>query len=272
VLVADVTSATQPAVRIDDRTAHSIPQTVHLKVIERFKGVAEDQDEIEASLAIRSAETVFLAKGQRYLIYARMREDGTWDTTCSGTKPYEAAATDLEQLRQCRLPAREMRAAPQPVLSGADSYAVYSAVIEQATWRSGNLILVADETRAYGATCVPTVEPTLSTWKEAAADYLQRSGSRLKLLPELKPASKRYRIVSPLDLRTLVRRKSGIVGYVQFSAVGFDDARTHAMVQRNHLCAGGVDCADGETLLLEKQAEGWRVVHPQGVGVCGWIS
>ena len=274
VIVADVTSAGQPAVRIDDRTAHSIPQRVQLKVIERFKGVSSDQDELEASIAIRGAETVFLAPGRRYLIYARMREDGTWDTACSGTRPIEEAAADLEHLRRCRLPAREMRAAAQPELTDTDTYAVYSAVIEQSTRHRQNPVLISDVTQSGAGFCVPTVEPALSTWKEAAADFLQRSGSRLKLLPRLQIHSTSYRIVSPADLRTLVGERTGteIVRYLRFSAVGFDATRTRAMVQRDHACANAVDCADGQTLLLEKQAGEWRVVYPKGVKVCGWIS
>ena len=273
VLVADVTSAGQPAVRVDEREAYMIPQRVQLKVVERFKGVSADQRELDANIAIRGMESVFLAQGQRYLVFAVMREDGTLETACSGTKPIEAAAEDLKQLRQCRLPARAIRAVPQPELADQESYAVYAAVVQQATRHKEDPVLINDITSAYSSHCVPRIDPGLTAWKEAADDFLRRRGSRLQLVSKL-PLANRYRLLSADDLRNVIRARkpTEIVRHMQFSAVGFDSSRTRAMVQRDHLCGNYVDCADGETVLLEKQTDGWRIVSPKGVGGCYWIS
>ena len=274
VLIADVLTADQPAVRIDESHAHMIPQRVRLRVVERFKGVSADQRELDANIAVRSAEAVFLAPGQRYLIYARMREDGTWDTACSGTKPMGAALEDLQQLRQCRLPSREIRAVEQPEVADQESYAVYAAVVDQATDYKADPILIGDLTLANPGRCVPRVSSDLPAWREAAQDFVRRSGSRLRLARRL-PLPARYRLVSSSDLGVgdVTRQwKGGIVRYVEFSAVGFDTHRTRAMVQRVHMCANAVDCADGATIFLQKESGTWRIVSPTGVQGCVWIS
>jgi hypothetical protein len=270
VLVADVVAADQPAVRIDESHAHMIPQRVRLRVVERFKGVSAERRELQANIAIRSAEAVFLANGQRYLIYARMREDGTWDTACSGTKPIEAAGEDLKQLRQCRLRSREIREVDQPELADQESYAVYATVVERAINYKSDPILIGDLTLAHPRRCVPRVSPDLPAWREAAEDFVRRSGSRLRLARHL-PLTTRYRLVSSTDLGHVTRiRKGGIVRYVEFSAVGFDVQRTRAMVQRDHKCANAFECADGATIFLQKESGAWRVVSPEGVSSCVW--
>lgn len=273
VFVADVTWAGIPAERIDKRSSRAVPQRVQLKVVERFKGVSNEQRVLETSIAFASAETVFLTQGRRYLIYARMREDGTWDTSCSGTKPIDEATDDLRQLRQCRLARRGMRAVPQPTLTDLESYAVYAAVIGQATRRREEPVLIADETRSQSAECVPQADSTLPAWQIAVDDYLRRRHSRLRLLPQLPLPEIPYRMVSEADRRDLVRRRKprDVVGYVILSAVGFDATRTMAIVHRVHACATG-DCGDGEDLSLEKQGGTWRIVRPQGFAGCGWIS
>jgi hypothetical protein len=101
VFVADVIEAGEPAERISQTQSRPAPQAVRFKIIERFKGLSPDQAEISAKIAFSSAETVFVTAGKRYLVYARERSDGTWDTNCSATKPVDEAAQELAVLRQC---------------------------------------------------------------------------------------------------------------------------------------------------------------------------
>jgi hypothetical protein len=57
-----------------------IPQVVKLRVVERFKGVSPQQLEVIGGI-LHNAESVFLDAGNRYLLYAYKRQDGTWTTT-----------------------------------------------------------------------------------------------------------------------------------------------------------------------------------------------
>ena len=101
VFVADIIEVGSPEERISQTQSRPAPQPLRFKIIERFKGLSPDQQEISAKIAFSSAETVFVAAGKRYLVYARQRSDGTWDTNCSATKLVDEAAHELAELRQC---------------------------------------------------------------------------------------------------------------------------------------------------------------------------
>lgn len=101
VFVADVVEAGEPAERISPTQSRAVPQPVRFRIIERFKGIDVDEREVAARIAFSSAETVFVQAGKRYLVYARTRPDGTWETSCSSTKPVDHAEEELTQLRQC---------------------------------------------------------------------------------------------------------------------------------------------------------------------------
>jgi len=102
VFVADVVEAGVPAEPISETQSKPAPQPARFKIVERFKGVPADRQEIAARIAFSSAETVFVTAGTRYLVYARERADGTWDTNCSRTKPLSEVGQELSELRRCR--------------------------------------------------------------------------------------------------------------------------------------------------------------------------
>jgi hypothetical protein len=71
---------------------------------------------------------------------------------------------------------------------------------------------------------------------------------------------------------------SGLKGgrLVALSAVGFDAAKTRAMVTVQYNCFPSMEpgvnnqlCHQGSQVMLEKQAGGWV---PSKVGGCGWIA
>jgi hypothetical protein len=55
-------------------------------------------------------------------------------------------------------------------------------------------------------------------------------------------------------------------GLFSLSEIIFDKSRQHAIVSYNFVC--GRTCGHGDTLILEKADEGWKVGNPCG----GWIS
>ena len=81
------------------------PQRVRFKIVERFRGFTDEETEIEAEILGTSAETVFITRGGRHLVYAREVTKGKWDTSCTPTKPLQTAA-DEEELKQVRACAR----------------------------------------------------------------------------------------------------------------------------------------------------------------------
>ena len=73
------------------------PQIVRFKVVERFKGLAAGRREITARIFGTGAETVFLRASIRYVVYAKQRRDGTWDTSCSRTRPLAEAGDEARE-------------------------------------------------------------------------------------------------------------------------------------------------------------------------------
>ena len=99
VAVVDAIEAAEPWRKLGDRLEF-IPQVVKLRVVEQFKGTSRQQREITGRI-FNDAESVFLETGNRYLLYAIQKEDGTWLTSCSRTKLAETATAEVWQLRRC---------------------------------------------------------------------------------------------------------------------------------------------------------------------------
>jgi hypothetical protein len=81
------------------------PQTVRLRVVERFKGVAPDQTEIRASIENQS-DGVRLTAGRMFIVYVNEQQShrqNVWITACSRTKPAdEESSEEVRELRQCK--------------------------------------------------------------------------------------------------------------------------------------------------------------------------
>ena len=78
-----------------------VPQPVRFRVIERFKGIAEEQKEVAASIAFQ-IEGVPFVSGPRYIVYAKVGSDGKWYTGCSRTGTLKERFDDVRQLRSCK--------------------------------------------------------------------------------------------------------------------------------------------------------------------------
>lgn len=59
-------------------------------------------------------------------------------------------------------------------------------------------------------------------------------------------------------------------GYVVFSAVGFNETKTRALVYIAHYC--GNLCGGGSHHFMEKVDGRWRETRPKDVTMCMWIS
>ena len=78
-----------------------VPQAVSFRVIERFKGIAEGQKEVAATLAVEFEGTQF-ASGFRYIVYATVQSDGKWSTACLRTGTVKERSEDVRLLRLCK--------------------------------------------------------------------------------------------------------------------------------------------------------------------------
>ncbi len=78
-----------------------VPQPVRFRVIERFKGVREEQKAIDASVTFDIEGTQFVS-GQRFVVYASVAPDGTWGTACSRTGTIKQRPEDVRELRLCK--------------------------------------------------------------------------------------------------------------------------------------------------------------------------
>ena len=76
-------------------------EDVRLSVLERFKGLAENQREISISIPW-TTESIGLAQDRLHLLYAYVDAAGDWQTACTRTRQVEADDDEIRVLRQCR--------------------------------------------------------------------------------------------------------------------------------------------------------------------------
>jgi hypothetical protein len=101
VVLARVLQATSPWDNPRRPGERFLRHDVRLHVIERFKGISGDQGEITASIPW-GAETIGLAQGSIYLVYADVSPSGNWQTACTRTRRTTAEDDEVRVLRQCR--------------------------------------------------------------------------------------------------------------------------------------------------------------------------
>jgi hypothetical protein len=99
VVLAEVLDARYPSV--ENRPNEFARLDMRLRVLERFKGVADKQAEIEASIPM-TAESIMPLKGATYLIFADLTRSGNWQTACGRTRQVSADDDEVRILRQCR--------------------------------------------------------------------------------------------------------------------------------------------------------------------------
>ena len=101
VFVGDAIAAGPFQQKVGQNRFRFVPQAVSFRVIERFKGIAEEQKEVAATVAVEIEGTQF-ASGLRYIVYATLQSDGKWSTACLRTGTAKERSEDVRQLRLCK--------------------------------------------------------------------------------------------------------------------------------------------------------------------------
>ena len=174
---------------------------------------------------------------------------------------------------------------PMPV-DGPESYLVYASLLpnEWVVRIAKAKHLVVQEETATNWQCMPSGKVLETSWKPVVDSFRTanesirtiRAGQPLGLPYEVVPS----RVISATFDKPIpngvsdgwsgfYRKYPDSGGYLQVSSVGFDSARSRAMVYMAHLC-GGL-CGGGTHYLLEKIDGAWREANLDLIQ-CRWDS
>jgi hypothetical protein len=176
---------------------------------------------------------------------------------------------------------------PMPV-DDPEAYAVYASLVPN-NWivrvAHATRLVIQEETATYSR-CMPSGTPMETTWKPVVDSYkaandgvrLIRAGQPLGISYDVVPAEQIAEFFpKPISIdgfsigwRQFHRTYPESRGYIQFSAVGFDSAKTRAMVYIGHHCNNL--CGGGGHALLEKIDGAWRAAKIPGIEQCFWRS
>lgn len=212
---------------------------------------------------------------------------GTGRTECASSdvpRAYENVPVLAGVSRRCVCYARGGGQEPKParIYSVAQAYEVYSAVLpEEWTWRyaKSNTLLIKAETVSYQM-CLAPDSKSKKLLEAAIADFRQVNQSPWRLDSRF-DISKQYELVAPEILSAPFQlagqdgwpqfhaEHPNSVGWIELSAVGFNEDKTIAVVYVGHHC-GGL-CGGGGFSVLHKVDGKWRPLSWSG-GTCAWAS
>jgi hypothetical protein len=115
--------------------------------------------------------------------------------------------------------------------------------------------------------CLEPDDVSKRTIGTAISDYNKVNQKRW-LLTRRFSIEKPYRLLSGNRLLTLARNGSAM-GWIEVSAVGFNDEKTIAVVYAGHHC--GSLCGGGTFHVLHKQDGLWQPLKWNGIS-CAWAS
>jgi hypothetical protein len=158
-----------------------------------------------------------------------------------------------------------------PAYTVSEAYEVYSAILESVFTEHEQLVIL-DET--FPHRCGMTPNKGAKNVTGAAADYLAVNAQKFRLQTNFQ-VSKPYALISIDELKNLTSGgpwgkffamypKSG--GYINLSAVGFNQSKTTAVVAYD--LVRGLNSGNGEFRTLQKVDGKWV---PESVGHCKWI-
>ena len=161
----------------------------------------------------------------------------------------------------------------------ADAYEVYAAILpSEAPLRVAHAkqLVIRRETRSYEMCLKPDSENDAKVGP-AIADYVKLNARQWLLQPRLSFSSP-YQFLETSKFDALMNQggwpeyyrqypESG--GIIEFSAVGFDEHKSIAVVYMGHSC--GMLCGGGTFHVLEKSDGKWKPLEWKG-GSCSWIS
>jgi len=181
---------------------------------------------------------------------------------------------------------------PSDVIGEPEAYRIYAALFPKlwpvTTARATNLVIQAETVikrslTEEGSDCLPTGLPTGTPlpeeWQSATDSFKRENTRRRRLLPQFPVMVAPYRLVAEADIgstitppdfwRGFYARFPNSGGYYAVSAVGFNEAKTRAMVYiETH---SGLLGASGQFYLLEENDGQW--VQPKmRISSCMWES
>ena len=158
-------------------------------------------------------------------------------------------------------------AAQQPTPSDRDTYAVYAALFAKSAASSVErrpLVIRSDTRTRSGISCLPSGRPIAGEWKPAMDDFLSQNAAQRFLEPSLLVVQVPFEIVAWTEIMTGEDTYDGwkhfrarwpkAEGYYDVTAVGFNPARTRAIVYVGF--HSGAGRGEGRYHFMEKPAIG----------------
>ena len=160
-----------------------------------------------------------------------------------------------------------------------DAFNVYSALIPSPI--GGKLVLVVSTTMKPDRCSLDDTSMPDADFREAVQDFQRTNKQEWNLAEEFASTSVKANLIDSKEWKSYFRK--GIdkgwkkfykahpkaAGTVAFSAVGFNNKRTVAVVYREVVSCS--ECGVGSLHFLKKEATGWTEIKP-GYATCGWIS
>ena len=171
---------------------------------------------------------------------------------------------------------------PTQTYSIAQAYEVYSTILpDEWAWRDAKskTLLIRAETVSYQMCLAPDAQ-SRNVLDSAITDFssVNRNTWRLDRLFDItKPyelvasdvLSAPFKLAGPAGWSNFNAEHPNSVGWIELSAVGFNDRKTIAVVYVGHHC-GGL-CGGGAFSVLHKVEGKWRPL-PWSGGTCAWAS
>jgi len=177
--------------------------------------------------------------------------------------------------------ARVQIPAVQTAIDDPEAYVVYATLIDdEIPAKPTRKQLVIQRETVVNKDCTMSGGALETDWKPVADDFKVQN-ARVRFVAPDRDLHRSYIVVPQKDLLAFFTKQGGrwpsfyqrypdSGGYVELSAVGFDDRKTRAMVYVAHAC--GDLCGAGSYRLLEKVAGKWADADVPGVSACMWIS
>jgi hypothetical protein len=170
--------------------------------------------------------------------------------------------------------------APPKAYSEPEAYEIYSTILpEEWTWKDAKakILAIRDQTVAWEM-CLRPDEEHRKLLDPAIRDYVKKSETPW-LLQSSFHIEKTYALILSGELEkamkdgqgweSLLRLYPGSMGWLELSAVGFNEDKTVAVVYSGHHC--GNLCGGGTFYVLQKKDGKWQALKWNGT-TCGWAS
>jgi len=201
---------------------------------------------------------------------------------CSPTVLLNGKPVSQSQILPAPLPSQNN---PPEAYNVPEAYGVYAAILpSEWAWRVANAkkLIVRREIQTY-CMCLQPEGESKKVMDPAIADWLRLSQTKWLLQKNLQ-IEKPYEMVAAADIQSIFdQTKAGILdgwtafnekypgsgGYIELSAVGFNNEKTVAIVYVGHHC--GSLCGGGVFHVLQKTEGKWQPLQWKGRR-CSWQS